>query len=266
MRITMLGTGHAMVTECYNTCFAIQEGEEAFLVDGGGGNGVLRQLRRASIALESVRTIFVTHRHLDHITGVLWMIRALCHALRQGRHAGDAVIYGHDGVIALLRDMAEKLLQNEECRLIGRRLHLIAVRDGERQTILGREVTFFDLHATKTRQFGFRMSLRDGEHLTCCGDEPCAPPAYPYAENSAWLLHEAFCLHSQSALFAPHEKHHSTVKDACEIAARLNVRNLLLYHTEDHDLPHRKQRYLEEGGRYYAGNLFVPDDLETIPL
>ncbi len=266
MHLTMLGTGHAMVTECYNTCFTLQEDGLCFLVDGGGGNGILRQLRHAGITLGSVRTLFVTHRHVDHILGIVWMIRAICHALHQGSYGGDAVVYGHDGVIALLRDMAEKLLQKEETRFIGKRLHLITVRDGEQKTILGRQVTFFDMHSTKTKQFGFRMNLRDGEHLTCCGDEPCPPRAYPYAGNSAWLLHEAFCLHSQADVFAPYEKRHSTVKDACELAARLNVRNLLLYHTEDHDMAHRKERYREEGKQYYAGNLFVPDDLETIPL
>ena len=35
MNITMLGTGNALVTECYNTCFVLQENEEYFMVDGG---------------------------------------------------------------------------------------------------------------------------------------------------------------------------------------------------------------------------------------
>ena len=37
MDITMLGTGSALVTECYNTCFVMSDGDEHFLVDGGGG-------------------------------------------------------------------------------------------------------------------------------------------------------------------------------------------------------------------------------------
>ena len=35
MELTMLGTGNALVTECYNTCFTIRENEDYFLVDGG---------------------------------------------------------------------------------------------------------------------------------------------------------------------------------------------------------------------------------------
>ena len=49
MKLTLLGTGNALVTECYNTCFVVEEKEEYFMVDGGGGNTVLRQLKEAGI-------------------------------------------------------------------------------------------------------------------------------------------------------------------------------------------------------------------------
>lgn len=38
----MLGTGHATVKKCYNTCFTISENDKHFLVDTGGGNGILK--------------------------------------------------------------------------------------------------------------------------------------------------------------------------------------------------------------------------------
>lgn len=63
----------------------------------------------------------------------------------------------------------------------------------------------------------------NGEKLTCCGDEPYHEYEMPYAKNSKWLLHEAFCLYSQADRFKPYEKHHSTVKDACELAERLGI-------------------------------------------
>ena len=46
-KLTMLGTGNAMVTKCYNTCFYVTLDDGAlFLTDAGGGNGILRQLIR----------------------------------------------------------------------------------------------------------------------------------------------------------------------------------------------------------------------------
>ena len=80
------------------------------------------------------------------------------------------------------------------------------------------------------------------------------------------MLHEAFCLYSQRDIFEPYKKNHSTVKDACELAEKLGVPNLVLYHTEDKNIENRKALYTEEGKAYYHGNLVVPDDLETFEL
>jgi ribonuclease Z len=61
-------------------------------------------------------------------------------------------------------------------------------------------------------------------------DEPCEENLYKYAENSDWLLHEAFCLSEDADIRNPYEKHHSTVKNACGLAEKLQVKNLVLYH------------------------------------
>lgn len=47
MKLTMLGTGNALATECYNTCFLIEDQGKTFMVDGGGGNAVLQQFKSA---------------------------------------------------------------------------------------------------------------------------------------------------------------------------------------------------------------------------
>lgn len=266
MNITMLGTGHAVVTQCYNTCFVLEENKEHLLVDGGGGITLLRQLKDAGIRWTDLRDIFVTHKHIDHLLGIVWMIRMICQSMNQGRYEGEANIYSHEEVIFILKDMAQKLLLEKETRFLGSRLHLIPVQDGEEGEILHKNITFFDIQSTKTKQFGFRMNMGKNEYLTCCGDEPFHQCEQIYAEESKWLLHEAFCLYSQADLFHPYEKHHSTVKDACELAEKLRVKNLLLYHTEDTNLERRKELYLAEGTQYYHGNLYVPDDLERIEL
>ena len=73
-------------------------------------------------------------------------------------------------------------------------------------------------------------------------------------------------MYAQRDIFKPYEKHHSTVKDACELAQEEGVANLVLYHTEDKNIGDRKTLYLAEGKPYYSGNLFVPDDLDCITL
>ena len=63
-----------------------------------------------------------------------------------------------------------------------------------------------------------------------------------------------------------YEKHHSTVKDACQLAEELKVENLLLYHTEDKNIAQRKELYHNEGKKYFNGKILIPDDLESFEL
>lgn len=48
-QITMLGTGNATVSQIYNTCFVLQTPSTLMLVDAGGGNGILAQLKKVNV-------------------------------------------------------------------------------------------------------------------------------------------------------------------------------------------------------------------------
>ena len=54
MKLTILGTGNAKVTKCYNTCFALNEDKEYFMIDGGGGSTILKQLEDAGINWKNI--------------------------------------------------------------------------------------------------------------------------------------------------------------------------------------------------------------------
>ena len=118
MKLTILGTGNASVTECYNTCFVLSNAQGSFLVDGGGGNGLFRQLKQAGLKWQDLRTIFVTHKHVDHILGIVWMIRFICQGMARDQYEGEATIYGHDEVIKCLHTLAEQLFTPKETKYI----------------------------------------------------------------------------------------------------------------------------------------------------
>ena len=71
----VFGTGNAAVTNLYNTCFALRDSDEYFMVDAGGGNGILKILDNMQVPVHRIHHIFVTHEHTDHILGIVWMIR-----------------------------------------------------------------------------------------------------------------------------------------------------------------------------------------------
>lgn len=262
----VFGTGNAAVTRCYNTCFAIRSQNQYFMVDAGGGNGILGILEDMNVPLSSIHHIFVTHEHNDHILGIVWMVRMIATAMKKGTYEGSLSIYCHKELIETVRTLCRLTLQEKFFHMIGCRIHLVPVTDGETLHILDFDLTFFDIHSTKAKQYGFTMVFGNGTKLTCAGDEPYNSLCAPYVEGSTWLLHEAFCLYQERETYKPYEKHHSTVKDACILAEELNIPNLVLWHTEDKCLSQRKERYTREGKSFYHGTLFVPNDREIIPL
>lgn len=263
MKLTILGTGNAAVTECYNTCFAFSKNKEHFLVDAGGGNQILKRLKDAGIPLENLHHIFVTHEHIDHLLGVIWLIRMIGQKINQGTYEGMLNLYCHEDLASVITTIADLTIQKKVTRHMGERIRIWSVASGETKEILGCPVTFFDIGSSKAKQYGFTMGLPGGETFTCVGDEPYNPDNRGYVEGSDWLMHEAFCLFSEADRFRPYEKHHSTVKEACQVAEELKIPNLILYHTEDKNIRNRKELYTKEGREYYHGNLYVPNDMET---
>ncbi|MDQ7094584.1 MBL fold metallo-hydrolase [Desulfosporosinus sp. PR] len=265
--LIVLGTGCAAVTKCYNTCFALSsEDHEYLLVDAGGGNGILAALEKAGISLARIHHVFVSHKHSDHLLGMVWIIRMVASSILSGQYSGNLKIYCHEELTDTIITLAGLTLDQKLTDLIGSRILLIPLYDGQTSNLLGRDFTFFDIHSSKAKQFGFTVKLSNEKLLTFLGDEPCNELCRKYALNSDWLLSEAFCLYCDREKFKPYEKDHSTVKDACELAASLNIKNLVLWHTEDTNITRRKELYTAEGRKYYSGNLFVPDDLDTITL
>ena len=84
MDITFLGTGNAQATACYNTCFLIRDDARRLLVDAGGGNTILNRLAQAGEDWRDVRDIIVTHKHIDHLLGVVWLMRMICQGAQRG--------------------------------------------------------------------------------------------------------------------------------------------------------------------------------------
>ncbi len=264
--LIILGTGNAMATRCYNTCFALQTGNEYFLVDAGGGNGIFTQCEKAGISFLKIRDMFVTHGHTDHVLGVVWVIRKIATLINQGKYEGVFIIYCHWELVEIIMTICRYTLPAKLTRTFGERILFCEVADGEQVQIQKMPFRFFDIGSTKMKQFGFRVELPNGKNLVCLGDEPYNERNREYVSSCDWLLSEAFCLYADRERFKPYEKHHSTALDAGRLAKSLDVRHLVLYHTEDSNLAGRKARYSAEAALAFTGEVFVPDDLEQIRL
>lgn len=266
MELIMLGTGNAGVADIYNTCFVLKGERENLLVDAGGGNGIFGQLKKAGVALNTIRDMYVTHSHTDHILGAVWVVRRISAMQREGKYDGVFTVYCHDVAAEALETICRLTLSKKDLKALGETVIIERITDGEIRTVQGMELTFFDIFSTKAKQFGFTAILPDGQKLVCLGDEPYNEACHQYAKDADWLMSEAFCLYGDREVFRPYEKNHSTALDAGRLAQRLGAKNLILYHTEEKTIATRKEAYTAEAQTEYTGSVYVPNDLETIPL
>lgn len=262
-KITMLGTGNATVTQCYNTCFVLQTSTTRLLVDAGGGNGVLGQLKKVGISIADIHHLFVTHAHTDHVLGVVWVVRMVAQC--KG-YEGKLHVYSHDKVIHVIKTVIDMILAKKQLAKVAERVVFHELKDGDAFEVGDMRLTCFDIHSTKEKQFGFRAELPNRLVLACLGDEPYNSLNRPYVENVDWMMCEAFCLYADRDIFKPYEKCHSTALDAGKLAAELGVKNLVLYHTEEKTLATRRETYTKEAAENFKGKIVVPDDLEEIVI
>lgn len=265
-KLIILGTGAACVTKCYNTCFAIYDGDEYFLVDGGGGTFILNRLEDKNIDINKIKNVFVTHSHTDHILGIIWIIRIVSQKIAHGGYEGDLNVYAHIELIQKIRKICELVLPGKYIDLFDRRIKFLEVKDSEEKRIMDMNFTFFDTYSRKEKQFGFVLNT-EGQKILFSGDEPLKEEnAEKYLRGADWFFTEAFCRYEDREIFKPYEKKHSTVKEPAQLAQEYEIKNLLLWHTEDKTIKTRKKLYTEEAQLYFGGKVYVPDDLEEIDL
>ena len=216
--------------------------------------------------MADIHDMFITHAHTDHILGAVWIVRMVIQRMKNNTYDGCFSVYGHDKSLNVLDSICRSTLHVSYQAYLGKRVFFHEVKDADIFNVGDMEIQCFDIKSAKEKQFGFRATLPDGRTLTCLGDEPYNDACRPYAEGSDWLMCEAFCLYRDRDTFKPYEKHHSTALEAGRLAQSLGVKNLLLYHTEDTDLPHRKAFYTAEAAQEFTGHIVVPDDLERVEV
>lgn len=266
-RIIVLGTGTASVIENFNTCFILENNKgEYLLVDTGGGNGILKQFNKANINLSKVHNIFISHKHIDHLYGMLWIYRFIDLAMQKGTYEGDLNIYCHDEVAKILRDQIHTLIRKSQQQFIDKRIFINTVNNHEIVKVLNYDLEFLDIISKSDKQYGFKTTLNNGKTLAFMGDEPLDERLYDDVKNIDYLLHESFCLETEAEKYKPREKNHDTVKSASIKAQKIGVKNLVLWHTQENLGIQRKEEYIKEAKENFKGNVYVPNDLEEIIL
>lgn len=264
-KIIMLGTGHGSVTNLYNTCFLLENGEENLLVDTGGSIQIIKNLQEKGYKLTDIHNIFISHKHTDHILGLLWFLKVVSLSYMNGENKEKIKIYCNEEVTDALKKLWSFVFPKPIIKVINDNVIIHTLKDGESLKIAGENITFFDVCAKGDLLYGFETILNSGKKLVFLGDEICNPILYNKLKNADYVMHEAFCLDNDLNIPSIIKEHHSTVKSVCESLEPFNIKNLIIYHTEDtHE--NKKELYTKEAKQYFSGNVIVPNDLDVIEI
>ena len=200
-RLIVLGTGNAQATHCYNTCYAMQKGEEYSLSMPAAEMEFYLSLTKLESLLKAFIIFFVTHAHNDHILGMVWMIRMIATSMNKGTYDGTLTIYCHEELVHTIKTLTKLTVGKKFYKHFDERIVFHVIAHGDTIQILGDSFTFFDIGSTKEKQFGFTSVMENGLRVSFPGDEPYRESLYDFVKDSDWLLHEAFCVYGERDIF-----------------------------------------------------------------
>ncbi|WP_394740898.1 ribonuclease Z [Natronococcus roseus] len=301
LRVTFLGTGGAVPTTERNPSgiFVAREGE-GLLFDAA--EGTQRQMMRFGTGF-SIAHIFVTHLHGDHVLGIPGLLQTMdfndredalaIHGPRGTRRDLESLVHAlgnrpsfpvrinevGGGDVAYRADefAVRAFATDHDTRSVGYALVEDDRKgrfDRERAEELGVPVgpKFSRLHEGESVELEDGTVVdpeqvvgdpRPGRAIVYTGDTRPTAATIEAADEPDLLIHDATFADDRADRAA--DTAHSTARQAAEIANRAGAKRLALMHLSSR-YAGDVSAHLEEAREVFAGEVFVPDDGETLEL
>lgn len=236
------------------------------LVDTGSGNQLLNNIKNVGISIDQIHSLFISHKHIDHLLGIFPFLRKICQEMRKNNCHGILNIYCDKEIKSIVDTFISSTFHEVHENQYKEYIKYHFLENEQKLNIIGYEVEILDLYSKECIQYGFKTTLDNGKTIAFLGDVPCSENNYNKIKEIDWVLHEAMCLEKEEPIIKAREKNHSIVKDIAKNMQMLNAKNLVIWHTSDNDIKNRKKLYTNEAQENFKGNVYVPDDLDIIKL
>ncbi|CAB3652502.1 ribonuclease Z [Achromobacter denitrificans] len=282
VRVQTLGTGGPRPDpERAGPATVVKIGDETLLFDVG--RGVVVQMVRAGIALESLKDVFITHHHFDHI-GDLFDV-ALSTWLHGRRHALS--FRGPPDTKRIMNALLTQVYDKDiEWRSDGEPTHggwsaidtvdvapgLVAETERWRvfaeSVVHGHGLEFSRAFLKRWICYGYRVETQ-GKVVAISGDTVDCAGLRRLAKNADVLVQ--CCYLADAEITNEHFRNLAKHTLACgdtvgKIAAACNVGTLVLTHHRPRNETAMIERLREEVSRDFHGRLIIANDLEEITL
>lgn len=222
--------------------------------------GTVRQIVKSGIDPLTIDTVFITHRHADHITGVahFLFIRLISDSKAKVRVLGPLnALKVIEKIVFLTHDF---LFMNKQ------RIAFVPLRPGQKVTPApGLSVTTCKVSGPSGRPlttFGYRITAGT-KNVVFTADMSPSPGFDRFAKDADILIHECFGLEKDKNVFIKFG--HSSARDAGICAQKARVKQLILTH-----LPQKRVvaavELVNEARRFFRGSVIAAEDGMEIKL
>ncbi|MHA1425708.1 MAG: MBL fold metallo-hydrolase [Candidatus Helarchaeota archaeon] len=249
MQIQFLGTaGSSITAQRTNSSILI---DDDLLIDMA--EGTTHKLLQFG-SLEKIRTILISHLHVDHFLG---LFAFLWHQWLIERDSRPITIYGPPNI----RNATEQILELTSSPVDAFPFKIVynVLDPGDQILKSGFISTTRLIHPVYT--LAYRL---DRDRSMCyASDTAPLPRIAKLAKNCDVLIHDT-SFPNQSADLA-HKFFHSTPKDAAEIANQAKVKILVLFHILGL-MEGKDELYLRNAQEFFDGEVIVAKDMTKIDL
>jgi len=200
------------------TCFHVAHAEGAFLIDCGAT--ALIGLERQGLDPNGVSTIFVSHLHGDHFSGLIWW---MLHAVHVAKREAPLTVVGPEGIAERYRVATEALFPGSSQCTKPFPLTFRTYEERVPLSIGAVSVTPFEVsHPSGATPYALRFAV-DGKIVAFSGDTEWVEALVPLSQGADLFICECFAFEREA-------RFHLNWRTLEAQLPRLEARHVMLTH------------------------------------